>query len=63
MAIILSGTTGIDMGNTPVSNITNGDNNDAVNKDYVDTRVNEGVGQLSTDYYQGPYGISWGLYN
>lgn len=26
---------------------------------YVDTRVNEGVGQLSTDYYQGPYGISW----
>lgn len=28
-------------------------------KQYVDTRVNEGVGQLSTDYYQGPYGISW----
>ena len=26
---------------------------------YVDTRVNEVVGQLSTDYYQGPYGISW----
>ena len=43
---------------------------DAVNKDYVDvevtgannytdTRVNEVVGQLSTDYYQGPYGIQW----
>ena len=27
--------------------------------DYTDTRVNEVVGQLSTDYYQGPYGISW----
>ena len=26
---------------------------------YTDTRVNEVVGQLSTDYYQGPYGISW----
>lgn len=25
----------------------------------VDTRVNEVVGQLSTDYYQGYYGISW----
>ena len=25
----------------------------------VDTRVNEVVGQLSTDYYQGSYGISW----
>lgn len=25
----------------------------------VDTRVNEVVGQLSTDYYQGAYGISW----
>lgn len=27
--------------------------------DYTDTIVNEVVGQLSTDYYQGPYGISW----
>ena len=26
---------------------------------YVDTSVNEIVGQLSTDYYQGAYGISW----
>lgn len=26
---------------------------------YVDARVNEVVGQLSTDYYQGAYGISW----
>ena len=30
---------------------------------YVDVKVSEGVGQfagqLSTDYYQGPYGISW----
>lgn len=26
---------------------------------YTDTRVNEVVRQLSTDYYQGPYGISW----
>ena len=39
MAIILNGTTGIDMGNTPVSNIVNGDNNDAVNKDYAIGRV------------------------
>ena len=28
-------------------------------KQYVDTRVNEVAGQLSTDYYQGAYGISW----
>ena len=28
-------------------------------KKYTDTRVSEVVGQLSTDYYQGPYGISW----
>ncbi len=26
---------------------------------YTDTRVNDIVGQLSTDYYKGPYGISW----
>ena len=26
---------------------------------YTDTRVNEVVSQLSTDYYQGAYGISW----
>ena len=36
MAIILSGTTGIDMGNTPVSNLANSGVNDAVNKAYVD---------------------------
>lgn len=60
MAIILSGTTGIDMGNTPVSNLDVGVlGYNAVNKQYVDTRVNEVVGQLSTDSYQGPYGISW----
>lgn len=29
--------------------------NHVANKDYVDTNI----GQLSTDYYQGPYGISW----
>ena len=60
MAIKISGTTGIDMGNTSVSNLSVGalDYN-AVNKQYVDTRVNEVVGQLSTDYYQGAYGISW----
>ena len=28
---------------------------DAANKDYVDTNI----GQLSTDFYQGAYGISW----
>lgn len=28
-------------------------------KQYVDTRVNEVVGPLNTDYYQGAYGISW----
>lgn len=26
---------------------------------YTDTRVNEVAGHLNTDYYQGPYGISW----
>jgi hypothetical protein len=31
----------------------------AATKKYTDTRVNEVVGQLSTDYYQGPYGFSW----
>ena len=31
----------------------------AVNKQYVDTRVNDVVSQLSTDFYQGAYGISW----
>ena len=36
MAIILSGTTGIDMGNTPVSNLANAGATDAVNKAYVD---------------------------
>ena len=56
MAIVLSGTDGIDMGNTSVSNLNVGalDHN-AVNKEYADTIV----GQLSTDFYQGPYGISW----
>lgn len=29
--------------------------NHAANKDYVDTNI----GSLSTDFYQGPYGISW----
>ena len=28
-------------------------------KKYVDANVNYAVGQLSTDYYQGAYGISW----
>lgn len=54
MAIRISGN-GIDMGNAPVSNLANAGVSDAVNKAYVDTRVNEGVGQLSTDYYQGAY--------
>lgn len=36
MAITISGTTGIDMGNTPVSNLANAGANDAVNKSYVD---------------------------
>ena len=31
----------------------------AANKAYVDTSVNQVVGQLSTDFYQGAYGISW----
>ena len=56
MSIVISGTTGIDMGNTSVSNLSVGalDYN-AVNKQYVD----DSISRLSTDYYQGPYGISW----
>ena len=71
MAIRISGTTGIDMGNTSVSNVDVGvlpenattkqyvDDEVTGANNYTDTRVNEVVGQLSTDYYQGPYGISW----
>lgn len=36
MAITISGTTGIDMGNTPVANLANAGVSDAVNKAYVD---------------------------
>lgn len=32
----------------------------ASTKKYVDDEVSSAIGQLSTDYYQGPYGISWG---
>lgn len=28
-------------------------------KEYVDSTVNTNIGQLSTDFYQGPYGFSW----
>ena len=56
MAIVLSGTTGIDMGNTPVSNLSVGVlEHNAVTKQYVD----DSISRLSTDYYQGAYGISW----
>ena len=56
MAIVLSGTTGIDMGNTPMSNLSVGVlEHNAVNRQYVD----DSISRLSTDYYQGPYGISW----
>ena len=59
MAVVISGN-GIDMGNNPVSNVDVGVlPENATNKEYVDAKVNEVVGQLSTDYYQGPYGISW----
>ena len=56
MAIIISGTNGIDMGNTPVSNVDVGvlDYN-AATKQYVD----DNISRLSTDYYQGSYGIEW----
>ena len=56
MSIVISGTTGIDMGNTPVSNLSVGVlEHNAVTKQYVD----DSISRLNTDYYQGAYGISW----
>ncbi len=56
MSIIISGTSGIDMGGNPVSNLSVGVlEHNAVTKQYVD----DSISRLSTDYYQGPYGISW----
>ena len=55
MSIVISGTSGIDMGNTPVSNLSvDVLEHNAVTKQYVD----DSISRLSTDYYQGAYGIS-----
>lgn len=48
MAIKLSGTTGIDMGNTPVSNLANSGATDAVNKVYVDNKTWKDINYKST---------------
>lgn len=58
MAIVINGN-GIDMGNSPISNVGIQNDVDVVDKEYVDSTVNPNIGQLSTDFYQGPYGISW----
>ncbi len=53
MAIVLSGTNGIDMGNTPVSNVKSADSsNDAVTALSTNITVNVGVGQTYTTINQ-----------
>ncbi len=53
MSIVISGTTGIDMGNTPVSNVKSADSsNDAVTALSTNITVNVGAGQTYTTINQ-----------
>ena len=44
---------------TGVTEVIVPESGELVTKEYVDNTVNTSVGQLSTDFYQGSYGISW----